>query len=221
MGGNYFETSEYRIMEINLCGVDIPLPDGKYAINVSGGADSALLLYILMTYTQHDVIISTMADDQLDLINTIAASRVVNKVVELTGNFNVEHSITYVQQYNHRQSLIDDENIKVYYAGITSNPPDDISIGFSDEYIGAGETLGLGESDRSPNVVRDIWVRGGDVCIPFFNVDKKKIAEIYDYLGITEALLPMTVSCTVNTDDTHCGECWWCEERKWAFGRLV
>jgi len=209
-------------MKINLCGVDIPLPDGKYAINVSGGADSALLLYILMTYTQHDVIVTTMADDELALINSISASRVVNKVIKLTGNFNVEHSITYVQQYRHLdQSLIDDETIKVYYTGVTSNPPDDISIGFGDEDVGSGETLGLGLPDRSPNVVRDIWAAEGAICLPFFNVDKTKIAEIYDYLGITETLFPMTVSCTVNTDDTHCGECWWCEERKWAFGRLV
>jgi tRNA(Ile)-lysidine synthase TilS/MesJ len=48
MGGNYFEASEYRIMDINLCGVDIHIPDGEIAINVSGGADSALLLYILI-----------------------------------------------------------------------------------------------------------------------------------------------------------------------------
>jgi len=215
MGGNYFETGEYRIMEINLCGVDIHIPDGKCAINVSGGADSALLLYILMKYSSHAVIAVTSGNSEIDMCNTMAASRVVNKVIELTDNYNVEHSITYMRDFVGfkavNQSLVADENIKVYYLGITQNPPDDVATTFAIP----------GEEDRSPSVERPVWRREGSVYIPFFNVDKKKIAEIYDYLGITDTLFPVTVSCTKNTDNTHCDDCWWCDERKWAFGRLV
>lgn len=119
------------------------------------------------------------------------------------------------------EELFEDENIKLYYTGITQNPPDDVSMEFGDAFIGEGTTIGLGLPDRSPDIIQSIWKKDGAVCLPFYNIDKKKIAEIYDYLGITDALLPMSVSCTFNTDDTHCGDCWWCNERKWAFGRLV
>jgi 7-cyano-7-deazaguanine synthase in queuosine biosynthesis len=217
MGGSHIETSEYRIMDINLCGVDIHIPDGKIAINVSGGADSALLLYILMKYSQHEVIAVTSGHSGIDNCNTIAATRIVNKIVELTDNYNVEHSITYMREFEGKkavnQSLVSDENIKVYYLGITSNPPDAVAITFNSEV--------LGEEDRSPSVVRPLWLREGAIYIPFYNIDKLKVAEMYDYLGITDTLFPLTVSCTKNSDGTHCDNCWWCSEREWAFGRLV
>jgi 7-cyano-7-deazaguanine synthase in queuosine biosynthesis len=217
MGGNYFETSEYRIMDINLCGVDIHIPDGKTAINVSGGADSALILYILMKYSKHRVIAVTLGNSSVDNSNIGASTNVVNKVVELTDNYNVEQRITYMRDFVGTKaidtSLVFDETIKVYYLGITSNPPDEVAITFNSE--------SLGEEDRSPSVVRPLWLDDGAIYIPFYNIDKLKLAEIYDYLGITDTLFPLTVSCTKNSDGTHCDNCWWCSERKWAFGRLV
>ena len=58
-------------MDINLCGVDIHIPDGEIAINVSGGADSALLLYILMKYSPHKVIAVNSGNIGIDNCNTI------------------------------------------------------------------------------------------------------------------------------------------------------
>jgi len=44
---------------------------------------------------------------------------------------------------------------------------------------------------------------------------------------LLETLFPVTRSCEWNEhvvgEDPgmeHCGNCWWCHERKWAFGRL-
>lgn len=56
---------------------------------------------------------------------------------------------------------------------------------------------------------------------PFFNLNKKKIAELYKQYGLLDTLFPLTVSCnTGNIEPRHCGECWFCQERKWAFGKL-
>ena len=50
------------------------------------------------------------------------------------------------------------------------------------------------------------------------NYDKKKIAEIYTALGIRELNI-FTRSCESLEDIgvEHCGNCWWCKEREWAF----
>ena len=64
-------------------------------------------------------------------------------------------------------------------------------------------------------------------------VDKRMIAHLYKHFNVLEELLPHTRSCewhegfenngviVPNPKDGHCGECWWCRERKWAFGKLI
>ena len=53
------------------------------------------------------------------------------------------------------------------------------------------------------------------------NLPKKEIAKLYKILDI-ENLYSMTRSCeSLTVLDAHCGECWWCKERMWAFGKLV
>jgi 7-cyano-7-deazaguanine synthase in queuosine biosynthesis len=44
---------------------------------------------------------------------------------------------------------------------------------------------------------------------------------IYKILNLETELFPITRSCE-NDDhiESHCGKCWWCQERIWAFGRL-
>lgn len=40
---------------------------------------------------------------------------------------------------------------------------------------------------------------------------------------IPQELYALTISCESLTDPDpiHCGDCWWCEERKWGFGNYV
>ena len=61
---------------------------------------------------------------------------------------------------------------------------------------------------------------------PFFVINKKWEAEVYKDLNLLDTLFPLTRSCEGSDYETgnytfHCGKCWWCEERMWAFGRLV
>lgn len=56
---------------------------------------------------------------------------------------------------------------------------------------------------------------------PYYNMDKKGIAKMYEDEGLMDTLFPCTRSCESDTQMTgHCGQCWWCEERMWAFGKL-
>jgi hypothetical protein len=57
--------------------------------------------------------------------------------------------------------------------------------------------------------------------VPWVNLNKKDIAAMYTELGLLENLLPRTRSCeNENHPGSHCGKCFWCGERKWAFGYL-
>ena len=51
---------------------------------------------------------------------------------------------------------------------------------------------------------------------PLAHIDKKFIAGQYEELGIQE-LSNITGSCITGLYPP-CKQCWWCEERKWAFG---
>jgi 7-cyano-7-deazaguanine synthase in queuosine biosynthesis len=56
---------------------------------------------------------------------------------------------------------------------------------------------------------------------PFFNMNKKNISAKYAELGLLDTLFPITKSCEDRSIlKGHCGKCWWCLERKWAFGKL-
>ena len=74
---------------------------------------------------------------------------------------------------------------------------------------------------RDPTVIRDIEV-GEAAVFPFTNMNKKEIANMYRKENLHE-LYKLTISCESRNDigPVHCDDCWWCMERKWAFGDYV
>ena len=122
------------------------------------------------------------------------------------------------------------ENRPISYGGVTKNPPlsetqfyDDLH---KDWKIGKWITL------RDADTVRegDVTKRNEHWCTPFTNMDKKALYEYYVNYNVLENLFPLTRSCEDpgtaqqiidGVSDKHCGYCWWCLEREWAFGRLV
>ena len=80
-------------------------------------------------------------------------------------------------------------------------------------------SYGPNDTDRSKSTQKK-----DNTFRPLINVDKKGVAEHYSRLGVLEDLFPLTRSCeedNVYTFEEHCGDCWFCRERKWGFGRLV
>jgi 7-cyano-7-deazaguanine synthase in queuosine biosynthesis len=205
---------------INICGVNIDIYN-KPGISVSGGADSALLLYILMTNATDTIHIFTTGNNQKFRRNVIVATSLVEKLIQITNNSNVEHHISYEEIQNtktlypklgfyKKTGLVD-----VIYTGITANPP---------KHIAATFKFPITENNRDPEVQHNTKL--GIFYTPFCNHDKSKIAEIYKKLKITE-VFNYTRSCEYHNEMSiqdpglgHCGECWWCQERIWAFGRL-
>jgi 7-cyano-7-deazaguanine synthase in queuosine biosynthesis len=213
--------------QIKCAGVNLDIYDGPIGVSCSGGADSSILLYYLMREKLDTIYIFTTGNNQRDRKNVAATVQVVEKLIQLTGNSNIEHHISYcdVQKTeNLFPKLVKYEGtINILYTGITSNPPKEVL-----------DTFNLpvhAEQFERLQKNKPLLQRNNTIYTPWFNIDKKKIAEMYSEAGLMEELFPLTRSCEYdptsgffkNIEDPgmgHCGECWWCEERNWAFGRL-
>jgi 7-cyano-7-deazaguanine synthase in queuosine biosynthesis len=219
-------------MEIaTVCGVDIEIPDGPIGISVSGGADSVALLYIFLTHFPHkELHVYTAIENTLDfrLAAGPGVSTIIARILQRSQYCNIQHHIT---QYNNTGSTFDPAKIyetafnhidrgiiRSIFSGVTASPPINIAKEWDDD----PEMINEMES-RLPE--QDLPTKMGDIYMPFRNYDKIKIAEIYKTYDLMTWLFPLTFSCEDTSNKlanlVHCGECWWCNERMWAFGKLV
>lgn len=211
--------------QITLADVTIDIYDGPIGISVSGGADSSLLLYILMIYATGPIHVFTCASKEKNRVAPVIASNVIGHCIDAT-NFNqsVYHHVYFVDSQtltSWRTGMIDiNKSLQLshIYTAVTSNPSKEVTNRWSNGDNGLNH-------ERDPMVSRPTTYHNlpmaNNLHTPFFNVDKLKIKEIYDELKITDTLFPVTRSCeSFELITGHCGECWWCQERQWAFGRL-
>jgi 7-cyano-7-deazaguanine synthase in queuosine biosynthesis len=204
---------------VEICEVQIPMMSGPLGINCSGGADSSLLLYILMSNTKDLIHIFTMANNEKGRANAIVSSRVIEKIIQLTGNSNIEHHVRYVNEQTPINvaeipiRFVQNKFITCWYSGLTANPSLKITESFGENSY---------HHLRDPLIERSIISESLKKITPFTNINKKRIADLYKELGLIESLFPLTRSCEVKYRLDyldHCGECWWCKEREWAFGK--
>lgn len=197
----------------------IQIPEEEIGISCSGGTDSSLLLYILMKYHKEKIHIFTLSNNIKRRANAIIVPNVIEKCIQLTGNFNVIHHSWYSEDqtkedlFNYPYQFIKNKHFKYYYHAVTANPPD-----------GTVFQSGQGEHElRNPLIIKDEVTHDGYLFTPFVNKDKKVIASIYKELDLMDNLFPVTRSCEVAGKLEyygHCGKCWWCEERQWGFDQL-
>jgi len=193
-------------------------------IRISGGADSAILAYMLAIYKRdyrsylnlHPI---TCVNNQKPY-QAIFSKQVLEKITELTGVEFDEHFIEDVDgerycedQGDFQHKLYNDGKLDSHFMGETLNPP--ISVEADWEFNGGGRDHTRDEKGetRVPVVIYK----------PLRNLDKQGIKELYDHFGVLDTLFPLTRSCEIHTLDfkEHCGRCWFCYERKWGFGRYV
>lgn len=187
-------------------------------IKMSGGADSSLVAYLIIDHIVREgldirvhpiIIVEEEAPFQ-----EIFASTVID-FVERRHRFSFEQKIV-------RHHAINCDKIKtirqveselrgkldLIVSGVTQLPN-------ANDFDSPG-----GPDENRSGVFPTVWDEW--IYTPFVNIDKKEIAKLYQQHGLIETLFPLTRSCVAATTDfsKHCGNCWWCKEREWAFGKL-
>lgn len=218
---------------LRICNVKIPVPEGTLGISCSGGADSTALLYTLMKEVpDQKIIVYTAIENWRDfrILAGPAVSTIIGKTIQKVGHRDVEHKILY--QNNIGQDFVTDNlyknpikdmqdgKISILYNAITATPEKETALSFGN----INESMKKEILKRLPGQNAETWTDGG-LCMPFRNHDKKTVRDIYNHYDVMDWLYPLTFSCEWAENDfdnpVHCGKCWWCHERQWAFGRLI
>lgn len=233
----------------NVDGVKLGLhKNGPVGISVSCGADSAVLLYWLMSNIQNDLHIYNIIADYRKSVLEPAFDRVVKKCAELTGKKN------YFVHKHHVPSpppellfkiwteALDKGEIDILYTGFTKFPPDEVYADWEEKLpewhvqlrkhdqvlpeFGIEIKIPPGTNFSKPPLsiggkVVEKLAMDKRAYSPLANHDKRSVAKLYKALGILDTLYPVTRSCeNDNHPESHCGKCWWCNERRWGFGFL-
>lgn len=200
--------------------VPINLHTGSIGLSLSGGADSTLLAYILMKNINSDIHFCTICSKEKGYTTAFHTHQIIKKLCELSNKHNVYHHIKYVEQQTRTNLLsylaysIKTHALDIMYTATTSVPEQKILDSFKSKL--PADIL----QRRSLSLKKQEYSTDRTIYSPFMNYDKKKINDLYSYLGIVDNLYSLTRSCeSTITLDEHCGNCWWCEERLWAFGK--
>jgi hypothetical protein len=203
--------------------------DGPIGVGISGGADSAILLYILMSNVTQPIHIYNMWSSSRKYSFAKSVDAVIRICSRLTGNTNY---IVHKHQVEPRENIefyfdmlttaLDNKEVDIMYMGVTTFPPKDVYLTFEQQQEDWHNKF---RSDEVKHPLFGLTIESLSLdtrtYVPLRNYNKKDIARLYRTLDLENSLFPVTRSCE-NDDhqDSHCGQCWWCQERMWAFGHL-
>jgi hypothetical protein len=216
------------------------------AISVSGGADSALLAYLVCSQvtSQSVHIISHkrmwktrpwQSHDSLTIYNWLSKkfanikfvrhSNLIAPDIEygntgpnLTDEYGKKVSGDNIQQRSFAEYICFSENVDAYYNGVTRNPRLALFNGMQERDI---------EPREDNRHLEKMTHMGVEVLHPFRFIDKSEIVKKYKELELMD-FFNITRSCegefegidyTTYTPGQYiptCGECFWCKEREWA-----
>ena len=186
----------------------------KIGLSLSGGLDSALILFFLCKEFQNTnrTILPIIGCDNGSTIlwqtNEIILYfkenfPTVNILDEYIFHYDTKRnggkrSFHYIEE----QRLLSNNIVDLIIMGTTMNPPIDLLVSGRD-------TSRDTENIKVP--------RSENYYLPFAGVDKRFVAEMYSKFKL-ENLEKLTFSCISPKFDEPCLKCWWCKEKMWAFG---
>jgi hypothetical protein len=215
----------------------------RIGISISGGADSALLAFLICSNTDADIHFT----NQIRLWKTRPwQEHVADTVIDwfknrFKNNFYLHRNLippelewgdkgpTTIDEYgklksgnqiilrSHNEYIAHKYKLDALYGGINKNPDIDIEGSLSDRDQG----------HIPPHFVHN----GVDICHPFVYTKKDWILKQY-YKNDIEDLLNLTRSCEGEFEDLDyttytpgqyvptCNECFWCKERAWGLSKI-
>lgn len=195
--------------------IAIPPPSKKIGILLSGGMDSALLLFLLLKEIELSKSDVELIAYNVPNVNDNARYHSSQVVDYLEKHFNKKINYQSIgdgtlpprQLINTPADyIIKNQLVDVLYSAQNQFPPDAQAW---PAYIKAQGSF----KRRDPSLPDPVHSR-----FPFIRLYKHHILEIYRQYNILD-LAYITHSCTARTEG-KCGECLWCVERAWAFDKL-
>lgn len=214
----------------------------RIGISLSGGADSALLAYLVMSKTDADIYFTTqvrmwktrpwqryIAQDVVEWFRKKFNNRIEHIEGFIPPEMEEPNTTNIIDEYGkekpgnriilraHNEYLGHIHKLNAWFAAVNKNP--DIKI--------------PGSLEERNNGVLPLHTThmGIDICHPFVYTKKDWIIQQYYDLDITD-LLDITRSCEGEFEGLNyktytpgdpvpiCGECFWCNEREWALGKV-
>jgi hypothetical protein len=117
---------------------------------------------------------------------------------------------------------------EVYLSGMTMNPPDDEMKRLKFYHLAEkkrNESYKHILEVKMQENIKKIYKPFNKGYQPFHKVNKLFVKGILEEHSILDEIYPLTGSCTGGANITKlwtepCKECFWCHERKWAFGKF-
>lgn len=204
--------------------IDFDIPDdiSHVGVKCSGGADSTILLYMIIKYLmEHNrqnvsVSILTLAHSLNKYSNSIVSNKILHWILEHTKfkNFKIHH-ILYVENphsdsvKSKTEKIIQNNQIDFVVSGNTANP-----LVYVDGLSDTGMPERNADQPRFNGPAIDKYRYPGSMFYqPFRQIDKRFIIDMYRMYDVFE-LFDISKSCTAAVGT--CGVCWWCKEREWA-----
>lgn len=209
-------------------------PSKRILFSISGGTDSAILLYLTCKYitennlTDVEITPWTVVDIHRPG-NDIIVKNILSIITQLYPNivfrpWLLDHIDVEMNNPSSKLSLMRELNRQQFITGtydtlmfaLTNSPPVKLSAPL--------ET----SENRNPNTVKSEkeYLPEYKVTLygPFVNLNKKDIAHLYEKYSLMDNLFPLTQSCIGLPHETDngtkpCKQCFWCLEKFWAFGR--
>lgn len=186
-------------------------------LSLSGGTDSALILFLLAKMikerNQNSFIYPIHGYDvaRKNVHSYKAAESIISHVKYLLNDNNIikpPHIFAYNKKLPITKDAFHDANyeymqrrykIPFIIRGITQGMPNDPRP----------LVKGDGDAQKISKYAIDTWI------LPFGTVDKRFIAHQYKVFNL-ESLYKITHSCIADSP-TPCKQCWWCKEKYYAF----
>lgn len=230
----------YNEDETQYADIYIPLK-GPIGIWMSGGADSSLLAFLLAKtikdYNLNIKILPMSFKREDKPWNLWTAANVVERIENILninrGDIFLNHNFCDFGDYrqklahmnkirNHIVLLKENNLVTIVYNGLTHNPdplPPELENDRETTRDVSQQEFINEKSDKHDFEEKII-------SKPFLFLDKSFIASMYKKHDLLESLFPYTRSCEGYIKNTNffkepCKKCWWCKERKWAFGKYV
>lgn len=191
----------------------------KVGIHLSGGADSALILFLL-------TVMAAKRNQKLEIYplngfdvndpncdSETPARKVIDHIRTITGTKQIKDLMVYPIDLQNKTKAFYMKPARKY-----------LEIKYGVKHFIFGTSQGMDHKERPVNHEGTAYGEKlieysktlDNIMAPWATVNKKFIAAQYDKFYLKQ-LSDITNSCVISSSEP-CRQCWWCEERYWAFG---